>query len=67
MRKFKNKDGENTVNLSAIDLEREDECGICLEINSKVVLPNCTHALCFKCFLDWYVKKQPYDWGLFNC
>lgn len=43
------KDGE----LSEIDSEREKECAICMELNSKVVLPNCSHSLCLKCYRDW--------------
>ncbi|KAG7984048.1 hypothetical protein I3843_04G137600 [Carya illinoinensis] len=31
--------------LSDVDLEREDECGICLEPCTKIVLPNCSHAM----------------------
>ncbi|KAG6718619.1 hypothetical protein I3842_04G160900 [Carya illinoinensis] len=31
--------------LSYVDLEREDECGICLEPCTKIVLPNCCHAM----------------------
>ncbi|KAK7266272.1 hypothetical protein RIF29_18914 [Crotalaria pallida] len=36
--------------LINVDLEREDECGICLEPCTKVVLPNCCHAMCIKCY-----------------
>lgn len=39
--------------LSVFDLEREEECGICLETTSRVVLPNCCHSLCLKCFENW--------------
>lgn len=39
--------------FSEIDAEREEECGICLETSSKVVLPNCCHAMCMKCYCDW--------------
>ncbi|KAK7815406.1 e3 ubiquitin-protein ligase airp2 [Quercus suber] len=31
--------------LSDVDMEREDECGICLEPCTKMVLPNCCHAM----------------------
>ncbi|KAJ8428730.1 hypothetical protein Cgig2_019023 [Carnegiea gigantea] len=31
--------------FSDIDLEREDECGICLEPCTKIVLPNCCHSM----------------------
>ncbi|GAY43991.1 hypothetical protein CUMW_078850 [Citrus unshiu] len=31
--------------VGSADLEREDECGICLEPCTKMVLPNCCHAM----------------------
>uniref|UniRef100_A0A6N2MYK0 RING-type domain-containing protein n=1 Tax=Salix viminalis TaxID=40686 RepID=A0A6N2MYK0_SALVM len=31
--------------LANIDFEREDECGICLEPCTKMVMPNCCHAM----------------------
>ncbi|KAJ3678187.1 hypothetical protein LUZ60_001990 [Juncus effusus] len=40
------------------DLEREDECGICMEVCTKIVLPNCNHAMCINCYRDWYVRSQ---------
>lgn len=40
--------------LSEVDTERELECGICLEVNHKIVLPDCAHTLCIRCFEDWY-------------
>ncbi|KAK3043322.1 hypothetical protein RJ639_002565 [Escallonia herrerae] len=43
-----------------IDLEREDECGICLEPCTKMVLPNCCHAMCINCYRDWYVDASPF-------
>ncbi|CAM0956949.1 unnamed protein product [Alopecurus aequalis] len=44
--KFRRRDAD----VSQVDLERELECGICLEVNTKIVLPNCTHSLCLMCF-----------------
>ena len=38
---------------SEIDIEREEECGVCLEVKGKVVLPNCCHYMCLKCYRDW--------------
>lgn len=40
------------------DLEREDECGICMEIGSKMVLPSCNHSLCINCYHDWNTRSQ---------
>ncbi|WJX25081.1 hypothetical protein P8452_14156 [Trifolium repens] len=41
---------------SEIDIEREHECGVCLEVKTKVVLPNCCHQMCFNCYKDWLLK-----------
>lgn len=40
--------------LSDKDADREDECGICMEVCTKMVLPNCNHAMCINCYHDWY-------------
>ncbi|KAG6485317.1 hypothetical protein ZIOFF_053851 [Zingiber officinale] len=40
------------------DSDRDDECGICLEVCTKMVLPNCNHAMCMKCYRDWNVRSQ---------
>ncbi|KAL2484480.1 RING/U-box superfamily protein [Abeliophyllum distichum] len=39
--------------LANLGTERDDECGICLEPCTKMVLPNCCHVMCMKCFNDW--------------
>lgn len=44
---------EKGKKLTDFDLEREDECGICLEPCTKIVLPNCCHAMCINCYRDW--------------
>ncbi|CAL4959896.1 unnamed protein product [Urochloa decumbens] len=39
-----------------VDDDREDECGICLETCTKMVLPNCNHAMCINCYRDcWQI------------
>uniref|UniRef100_A0A5B7ASW1 RING-type domain-containing protein n=1 Tax=Davidia involucrata TaxID=16924 RepID=A0A5B7ASW1_DAVIN len=43
---------------SEVDLEREDECGICLEPCTKMVLPNCCHAMCINCYHDWNTRSE---------
>lgn len=53
--RYRKKDELERGKSSEIDLEREEECGICFEMNSRVVLPNCSHSLCLKCYRDWYV------------
>ena len=44
---------EERKKLSSVNLEREEECGICLEPCTKMVLPNCCHVMCIKCYHDW--------------
>ncbi|KAL3511390.1 hypothetical protein ACH5RR_030791 [Cinchona calisaya] len=39
-------------------VERDDECGICMEIGSQVVLPNCGHPICISCYNEWFVRSQ---------
>ncbi|XP_061366138.1 E3 ubiquitin-protein ligase AIRP2 isoform X1 [Gastrolobium bilobum] len=56
--RYKPKDLISKGKLSEIDMEREEECGICMEMNSKVVLPNCNHSLCMTCYRDWHARSQ---------
>lgn len=51
--KFKKRDELNKGKLSEIDIEREEECGICMEMRSKIVLPTCNHSMCMKCYRTW--------------
>ncbi|KAM1456914.1 hypothetical protein ACFX13_035003 [Malus domestica] len=53
---YKRMDESERGKFFEIDFEREEECGICMEVNKKVVLPNCTHTLCLKCYRDWICK-----------
>ncbi|XP_017220567.1 E3 ubiquitin-protein ligase AIRP2 [Daucus carota subsp. sativus] len=48
----------NDTSLSNIDLEREAECGICLELCPKIVLPNCCHSMCINCYRDWNSRSE---------
>lgn len=54
--KYKRKGESEKGKLSEIELEREEECGICMEINSKVVLPICNHSMCMMCYRNWYAN-----------
>lgn len=54
MERYRRRDDAEHKHSSDIDLEREEECGICMEMNSKIVLPNCNHAMCLKCYHEWY-------------
>lgn len=49
---------EDRKMVSDKDLEKDNECGICMENCTKMVLPNCGHALCISCFHDWNVRSQ---------
>ncbi|KAL8460341.1 hypothetical protein ACS0TY_032037 [Phlomoides rotata] len=58
LERYRRKDEEEHVLCSELDVEREEECGICMEMNSKIVLPNCNHAICLKCYRDWRSRSQ---------
>eukprot|EP01018_Ginkgo_biloba_P022554 Gb_28381 [translate_table: standard] len=58
MERYKKKVDEERRQLCDLDLEREEECGICLEPNSKIVLPNCGHAMCMTCYQEWHARSQ---------
>ncbi|KAI3884982.1 hypothetical protein MKW98_002374 [Papaver atlanticum] len=49
---------EERRKLSDIDVERETECGICMEPCAKMVLPNCCHSMCMKCYRDWNTRSE---------
>ncbi|XP_077228247.1 E3 ubiquitin-protein ligase AIRP2-like [Tasmannia lanceolata] len=53
---FSRKKAEERRKLS--ESEREDECGICMEACTKIVLPNCSHAMCITCYHDWNIRSQ---------
>ncbi|KAJ7959799.1 RING finger protein [Quillaja saponaria] len=56
--RYKRKDDWDKGKLTEIDLQREKECGICMVVNNKVVLPNCCHSLCLKCYQDWHRRSE---------
>uniref|UniRef100_A0A6N2KKV4 RING-type domain-containing protein n=1 Tax=Salix viminalis TaxID=40686 RepID=A0A6N2KKV4_SALVM len=45
MERYRRRDDEEHRQPTDIDIEREEECEICMEMNSKIVLPNCNHAM----------------------
>lgn len=49
---------EGTKNYCSKDVEREHECGICMENCTKMVLPVCGHSMCNNCFNDWNIRSQ---------
>lgn len=55
--KYRRRDETEKGKLSEIEVEREEECGICMEMNTKVVLPNCNHSLCMKCYRNWRARS----------
>ncbi|MBA0870708.1 hypothetical protein Goshw_016314 [Gossypium schwendimanii] len=52
--RYRRREDEEYKQLTDIDFEREEECGICMETNSKMLLPNCNHTMCLKCYREWY-------------
>ncbi|KAG2673160.1 hypothetical protein I3843_13G064900 [Carya illinoinensis] len=56
--RFRRNDELERGKLSEIDIEREEECSICMEVNSKVVLPNCSHSLCLNCYRNWHGRSK---------
>eukprot|EP00250_Pteridium_aquilinum_P020174 c24736_g1_i1 orf=239-988(-) len=58
MERYKKKFDDERGNMSDLDLEWEQECGICMENNTKIVLPDCNHAMCLDCFRDWHARSQ---------
>ncbi|KAJ8438583.1 hypothetical protein Cgig2_024672 [Carnegiea gigantea] len=50
--------GHGALQRITVDQEREDECGICLEPGTKMVLPGCCHAMCINCYRDWNRKSE---------
>ncbi|CAA2998498.1 E3 ubiquitin- ligase RNF8 [Olea europaea subsp. europaea] len=56
--KYRRANEMNKGKLSEIDIEREEECGICMEMNTKVVLPSCNHSMCMKCYRNWHARSQ---------
>lgn len=46
--KFCRNNSLETGKITEADVVSEHECEICMEVNSKVVLPNCSHSLCLK-------------------
>ena len=53
MERYRKKDGEEYRQYTDMDIEREEECGICMENYSRIALPNCNHVMCLKCYREW--------------
>ncbi|KAG4384267.1 hypothetical protein GLYMA_13G240800v4 [Glycine max] len=58
MERYRKRDDEEHRQPSDIDIEREEECGICMEMNSKIVLPDCNHVMCLTCYHEWRTRSQ---------
>ncbi|KAK8945736.1 hypothetical protein KSP40_PGU000398 [Platanthera guangdongensis] len=58
MERYRRRDDDDRMHFSEVDAEREEECGICMELNSKIVLPNCNHCMCMKCYREWHSRSQ---------
>ncbi|EPS58126.1 hypothetical protein M569_16690, partial [Genlisea aurea] len=57
LERYPRKDVEDD-RCSESDIESEDECEICMESTSKIVLPNCFHSMCLKCYREWRSRSQ---------
>lgn len=53
MERYRRRDEEKPEPCSEVYIEGEEECGICMEMRSKVLLPNCNHEMCLKCYREW--------------
>ncbi|PSS04777.1 RING finger protein [Actinidia chinensis var. chinensis] len=58
MERYRRREDEESRQYSDIEIEIEEECGICMEMNGKIVLPNCGHTMCLKCYRDWRTRSQ---------
>ncbi|KAG0474638.1 hypothetical protein HPP92_014324 [Vanilla planifolia] len=58
LERYRRRDIDDRWQFSELDAEREEECGICMELNSKIVLPNCSHCMCMKCYREWNSRSQ---------
>ncbi|KAL9235361.1 hypothetical protein vseg_010124 [Gypsophila vaccaria] len=56
--RYRRDDAHESSKKTVLEKELEEECGICMEMNKKVILPNCCHSLCLKCYQDWYSRSQ---------
>lgn len=56
--KYRRREEVDGDKLNEIEIEREEECGICMEMNSKIVLPRCNHTLCMKCYRNWHSRSK---------
>ncbi|XP_068646071.1 E3 ubiquitin-protein ligase AIRP2-like [Aristolochia californica] len=58
MERYRRRDDDEMRQFSETDFEREEECGICMELNSKIVLPTCGHSMCMKCYREWHSRSK---------
>ncbi|XP_042060073.1 E3 ubiquitin-protein ligase AIRP2-like [Salvia splendens] len=58
MERYRRRDEEKHEQCSEVNLQGEEECGICMEMRSKVLLPNCNHEMCLKCYREWRSRSQ---------
>lgn len=57
MERYRKREDKDYNLCSDVDIEREEECGICMEMNGKLVLPKCNHAMCSNCYNDWRTRS----------
>ncbi|KAH9547293.1 hypothetical protein CY35_11G027200 [Sphagnum magellanicum] len=63
---YKKKVDQEQGHMTEVDLEREQECGICMEPNSKIALPGCNHVMCLKCYRECLKRVNSRDLWIFT-
>ncbi|KAM0889636.1 hypothetical protein ACQ4PT_027583 [Festuca glaucescens] len=56
--RYRRRDDDSDKSKRPVDAEIDEECWICMELNGKVVLPNCSHAMCIECYHQWRSRSQ---------
>ncbi|KAK3040770.1 hypothetical protein RJ639_029114 [Escallonia herrerae] len=51
-------DDNRNMKFSNEDFPSDDDCEICMETCHKMVLPDCGHSMCLRCFHDWNARSQ---------
>ncbi|XP_024960874.1 E3 ubiquitin-protein ligase AIRP2-like [Cynara cardunculus var. scolymus] len=52
------REDDDNKKISCEEVDRDDECGICMETCDKMALPNCGHSICIGCFRDWNTRSK---------
>ncbi|KZV40017.1 hypothetical protein F511_12412, partial [Dorcoceras hygrometricum] len=58
----KKKEGES----ASSDPLKDGECGICLGSEAEIVLPDCYHSMCSKCYYKWITRSESCPFCRYN-